>query len=149
MISQSMVNNRRLIPIAKAKPKLLIVSDTPEHLINLRAGLSGGEVEITSATSAEELRYACHAPHDVAVVDVAPGRLVNVLRALRDSEENKNASVLVETSRLMPEPGLAGILPAYRAMPCSNDQLIELTRRRFASLGARLSFKQRMNTRVL
>jgi hypothetical protein len=41
--------------------------------------------------------------------------------------------VLVEQSRIAAAP-LTGVLPKYRAMPCSHDELIKLARRRLTSI---------------
>jgi DNA-binding NtrC family response regulator len=129
MLSQISISTRPQFHPSKGKTRLLLVSDAPDHLSDLQAQLNTGEVEITKARSVEEVRSACSRPHDVAVVDVEPGQLIKVLKTLRSSERNNDISVLVDASRLTPEPHLAGVLPAYRAMPCSHSQLITLARR--------------------
>jgi ActR/RegA family two-component response regulator len=65
--------------------RLLIVSDEPKHLKALQAELNVRGVEITNATTPEEVRYACGSSHDLAVVDVAPGKVLDVLETLRGS----------------------------------------------------------------
>jgi hypothetical protein len=117
---------------APRRPRLLIVSDSPDGLARLRAALNLGEIEITSAASIEELSRACRDGQDLAVVDVSPAQLTGVLKALRADAGCAEAPVLVEASRLPPEPGLAGVLPKYRAMPCSQADLVALARRRIA-----------------
>lgn len=130
MLYQAAISSRpQYQPTKNLKTRLLLVSDEPDHLSQLRAQLNTGEVEITNAHSVEEVRRACRLPHDVAVVDVGPSQLVKVLKTLRASEGNNDISVLVDTSRLSPEPDLAGVLPTYRAMPCSHSQLVALARR--------------------
>jgi DNA-binding NtrC family response regulator len=133
MFSQTITSTRSQFQSSKdksrGKTRVLLVSDAPDHLDNLQAELETGEVEITNAKSVEEVRSACRRQHDVAVVDVSPSQLVKVLTTLRASEGYADISVLVDASRLTSEPSLAGVLPAYRAMPCSHSQLVALARR--------------------
>lgn len=122
------------VNVMRANPaRLLLVSDEPKHLKALQAELSCNGVEITKATTTEELRLACHLIHDLAVVDVAPGNVVDVLETLRGSATHGEISVLVETSRLQEDPSLAGVLPTFRAMPCNTDELVRLARSRVSS----------------
>ena len=109
------------------KARLLIVSDetNPSNFLQMKQS----EVEITHATSAEEIKRACFGGHDLVVVDVAPGKVIDVLEALRGSEGCRDISVLVDTTRLAGDPSLAGVLPAYRAMPCNSAELVKLARR--------------------
>jgi hypothetical protein len=67
------------------------------------------------------------------VVDVGPALLEPLLRNLRASKEHAEIPVLVEQSRIAAEP-LVGVMPKYRAMPCSHDELIRLARRRLTSI---------------
>ena len=124
------------------RPRLLIFSDCPDRLIKLNALLAAGETEITRATSLEELRHACRGGHDLAVIDVGPAYLVAVLEALRDSEGYAEIPVLVEASRLAAAPGLTGVLPKYRAMPCSHVELVTLARRRINATNIRRNTKR-------
>ena len=111
------------------KAKLLIVSDEVNSSNYLYSEMKLSEVEITRATSAEEIKHACFGGHDLVVVDVAPGKVVDVLEALRGSDGCKDSSVLVDTTRLAGDQSLAGVLPAYRAMPCNSSELVKLARR--------------------
>ena len=119
------------------RPRLLIFSDCPDRLVKLKAALAAGEIEISSATTPEELYRICRDGHDLAVIDVGPASLVAVLDALRDSEGYAEIPVLVEASRLATAPGLTGVLPKYRAMPCSHAELITLARRRISATNGR------------
>lgn len=123
----------QFLPHRSRRPRLLIVSDSADRFISLRALLNVGEIEILSATSAEEIRQACQHKQDLAVVDVGPAQLVRVLRALRGSPGGAESSVLIEASRLVGEGALAGVLAKYRAMPCSQSELISLARRRLGT----------------
>ncbi len=111
------------------KARLLIVSDEVNSSNFLQSEMRLSEVEITRATSAEEIKRACFGGHDLVVVDVAPGKVIDVLEALRGSDGCKDISVLVDTTRLVGDPSLAGVLPAYRAMPCNSSELVKLARR--------------------
>ena len=65
---------------------------------------------------------ACHRKHDLVVIDVGAGRLPEVLYILRSSARHSGISVLVEAGRVLTEPSLVGVLPKYRAMPCSRSR---------------------------
>jgi hypothetical protein len=107
---------------------VLIVTDCSDRLRGLKASIQTDEVEITGAASPDELSRACDHEHVLAVIDVGPDRLPEALRILRSSERHSKISVLVEASRIVSAPGLAGLLPKYRAMPCSRSDLLELAR---------------------
>jgi hypothetical protein len=134
MISQAVARSKhQLSPAPVSKHRLLIVTDCSDRLTGLRALLHADEVEITSAASPEELSRACQGEHDQAVVDVGPAHLPEALKILRASQGHATISVLVEASRIVAEPGLTGLLPKYRAMPCSRSDLVKLTRRQVIS----------------
>jgi len=109
---------------------LLIISDSRDHLKQLQSSLSGNKVEITGVLSQEEISQAYGRKHDLAVVDVGPGDLSEILKSLRASKGHAEATVLVTGSRFSCEPQLAGVLPQYRAMPCTPAELIKLVRGR-------------------
>ena len=129
MVSQAAVRSaQQSDPAPSGKPHLLIVTDCSDRLTGLRALLNADGIEITGAASSEELNRACHREHDLAVIDVGAARLPEVLRILRSSVRHSGISLLVEASRVLTEPGLAGVLPKYRAMPCSRSDLVNLAR---------------------
>jgi DNA-binding response OmpR family regulator len=121
-------------PDAVSRPRILIISDSPERIPHLQIGFDSQEVEITSAVFPEEWEYVSGDKHDLAVVDVGPALLEPALGNLRASKEHAEIPVLVERNRIAAAP-LAGVLPKYRAMPCSHDELIRLARRRLTSIG--------------
>lgn len=130
MVSQAAVRRvQQFDPAPAGKPHLLIVTDCSDRLAGLRSLLHADGVEITGAASSEELSRACHGRHDLVVIDVGAGRLPEVLYTLRSSVRHSGISLLVEASRVLTEPGLAGVLPRYRAMPCSRSDLVKLARR--------------------
>jgi DNA-binding response OmpR family regulator len=120
-------------PDAVSRPRILIVSDSPERIPHLQIGFDSQEVEIASALFPEEWEYVSGDKHDLAVIDVGPALLEPLLGNLRASKEHAEIPVLVEQSRIAAAP-LSGVLPKYRAMPCSHDELIRLARRRLTSI---------------
>ena len=127
MSSQAAVRGvQQFYPAPSGKPHLLIVTDCSDRLTGLSDLLHADGVEITGAASSEELSRACHSEHDLAVIDVGAARLPEVLRILRSSVRHSGISLLVEASRVLNEPGLTGVLPRYRAMPCSRSDLVKL-----------------------
>jgi hypothetical protein len=129
MVSQAAVRRaQQSDPAPAGKPHLLIVTDCSDRLAGLRSLLHADGVEITGVGSSEELSRACHGKHDLVVIDVGAGRLPEVLCTLRSSARHSRISLLVEASRVLTEPSLAGVLPKYRAMPCSRSDLVKLAR---------------------
>src|SRR5262245_7308147 len=120
-------------PEAVSRPRILIVSDSAERIPHLQAGFDPQEVEVASVVFPEEWGYVSGDRHDLAVVDVGPSLLEPLLGNLRASKEHSEIPVLVEQSRIAAAP-LTGVLPKYRAMPCSHDELIKLARRRLTSI---------------
>jgi CheY-like chemotaxis protein len=118
---------------AVSRPRILIVSDSAERIPLLQAGFDSHEVEIASAVFPEEWGYVSGDTHDMAVVDVGPALLEPLLGNLRASKKHADIPVLVEQSRIAAAP-LTGVLPKYRAMPCSHDELIKLARRRLTAI---------------
>lgn len=118
--------NSPLRSIPSPKSKLLLVADSPERLKQMKIEISSNGFEITGVCSVDELRSACKNDHDLAVIDVEARQLKPMLSALRTSAGHKTIMALVETSRLNDDQGLAGVLPAFRAMPCNQFQMTEL-----------------------
>lgn len=127
MISQAPLKMaQQAYPAPAGRHHLLIITDCPVRLRSLRASISTGGIEITGAASSEELSRACQSEYDLAVIDVAAWSLPEVLRILRSSVRHSGIALLVEASRVLTEPGLTGVLPWYRAMPCSRSDLVKL-----------------------
>ncbi len=114
------------------KMQLLVISDCSERGSRLCATLNVGEIEITGVSSPNRLGRSLHREYDLAVVDVGPGQIVGILKALRSNPEYAEIPVLVECSRISTEAGFAGLLPQYRAMPCCQSDLVMLVRNRIA-----------------
>lgn len=125
LISQSQSRRQPMV-----RPRFLIVCDSADRLKRLRSPLNTGEAEITCVSSLQELDRACHSEHDLAIIDMQPAQIRGVLKTLRSNAEHARISLLVEASRIVNEPDLAGVLPKYRAMPCSYSELLQLARQR-------------------
>src|SRR5690349_9762932 len=107
---------------------LLIVCGAPECLRRLLAALNNIDVEITSVVSPEEIARACCRKYDLVIVCADPRQMEGILRSVRESAQLADSPVLVERSRLDALPGLTGVLPRYRAMPCGYSDLLKLAR---------------------
>lgn len=115
------------------KPRFLIVCDSADRLKRLRSLLDTGEAEITCVSSLQELDQACRSEHDLAIVDVQQAEIRGVLKTIRESAGHTRIPLLVK--RITAEPDLAGILPKYRAMPCSESELLTLARQQINPSG--------------
>jgi DNA-binding response OmpR family regulator len=119
----------QLIPVPIPKPRLLLVSDSAERLQALKSCVAAVDFEINFACSLKELRRACRQPHDLVALDAAPSRIVKMLNLIRGSAGHAEIPVLVEYTRISNDQRLAGVLPYYRAMPCSRAELHTLLSR--------------------
>jgi hypothetical protein len=120
-------------PIRRSRKRVLLISDSIEHIPSWLAAFESQEAEITSVLFPEEWGCVSGDKHDIAVVDVGPNLLEPLLKNIRANKEHTEIHLLVAKSRIAAAP-LAGILPKYRAMPCSQDELIRLARRRLISI---------------
>lgn len=116
----------RLVP--RPKPRLLLISDNAEGVRHLRRSINPGDFEIACAGSFDELCDACREGHDLVALDVSPPQIAATLKLLRASDGHKDALLLVECTRLNNDPNLIGVLPTYRAMPCSRGEMLALIR---------------------
>jgi len=117
------------------KMRILLVADAEEKLKATRAIFSLAEANIAEAKTSEELLQACSEPHEIAVIYLNPAEIESALQTLRASELHTNIPVLVSTACLVGEMGLAGVLPKYRAMPCSPLEMATLVHRRAQLMG--------------
>jgi DNA-binding response OmpR family regulator len=123
--------NSALQPVTfpNSKPRLLLVSDSYDRLKSLEAGLNNTEFDITTVCSLEELVTACNNCHDLVALDVSPDQIGPMLKQIRTSASHTMVPVLVEATRLTSDLSLAGLLPEYRAMPCSRMEMLALVQR--------------------
>ena len=119
---------------ASVLPRLLIVTDSQAWANHLMVVLRVTDIEITVAITPTDLGRATEEEHDLVVVDVEAAELRGVLAALRASPAHAEVPILVEISRIAHTPNISGLMPQYRAMPCSPTELVALARRRIASM---------------
>jgi len=75
MLAPITIHNTPLRHVPTPKPRLLLVTDSPEKLKSLKAEVPEASFDITSVCSLEELKIACRDYHDLAVFDVKPSQL--------------------------------------------------------------------------
>lgn len=129
MLASAINNALQPVTFPISKPRLLLVSDSYDRLRTLESGLDYNEFDITVACSLEELAAACHVCHDVVALDVSPTQIAPMLKQIRTSASHAGVPVLVEATRLKNDLTLAGVLPKYRAMPCSYREMLMLVQR--------------------
>jgi DNA-binding response OmpR family regulator len=108
------------------KPRLLLISDSAERLRTLKHGINSANFEIKSISSLDGLHTACRKAYDLIALNVTPGRISSILELIRMSTGLRRIPVLVESAGINDDLDLAGVLPRYRAMPCSHTELIKL-----------------------
>lgn len=123
---------RQLHLVPPPKPRVLLVCDSAAGTAKLSSALKLGAVEIVSVSHGEELSRLAGQEYTLAVIDVAPAKLVEVLKTIRASERQAGLPLFVEASRIISEASFAGVLPQYRAMPCGYAELVTLVRQRLA-----------------
>ncbi len=127
------------IPPVISKPRVLIIGDTAERIPDLVSAFHPHEVEITSIVFPEDWIYAARGNFDLALVDVSSELLEPLLKTIRGQASQAEIPVLVERSRAIMAESLAGVMPKYRAMACSRDEMIHLVRRRINSMTRAIS----------
>ena len=129
MLASAVNSALQSVPFPNSKPRLLLVSDCYDRLKSLEAGLNNNEFDITTVSSLEELVTACNGCHDLVALDVSPDQIAPMLKQIRTSASHAMVPVLVEATRLTSDLSLAGLLPEYRAMPCSRMEMLALVQR--------------------
>ncbi|MGH9756052.1 MAG: hypothetical protein ACREA2_24995 [Blastocatellia bacterium] len=129
MLASAVNSALQSVSFPNTKPRLLLVSDSYDRLKSLEAGLNHNEFDITLVCSLEELVTACDNCHDMVALDVSPEQIAPVLKQIRTSASHTTVPVLVEATRLVNDLSLVGLLPEYRAMPCSRMEMLSLVQR--------------------
>jgi DNA-binding NtrC family response regulator len=142
MLSSAVNKSLQPIHLPINKTRLLLISDSPDRLREMRAGLHQSEFEITGACSVEEVAAACYEDHDVVALDVNPAHVALMLKVIRASATHTMVPVLVEASRINHSFNLAGVLPLYRAMPCSHTEMLTLIRNRYEQSAGELTTRR-------
>jgi hypothetical protein len=123
----------RLVPVSPARPQILLACDSIASVTAWESALR--EAEVVSVASTEELaQLPVNQRFDLAVVDVAPNKLLDTLKAIRTSAEQNGLLILVEANAVTNDLSFAGVLPQYRAMVCGHSELIQLARRRLTGV---------------
>lgn len=123
MLAPTVSYNSPFRPAPAPKIRLLLIADSAERLKELKAEVSLRDFDITGASSLEELRAACRNHHDLAVVDVSSAQIRPILSTLRTSPRHAAIPLLVDSTRLYENLGLAGVLPTFRAMACNRAEM--------------------------
>ena len=126
MLAPTTGHNSPLRSVPAPKARLLLVADSAERLKKLNAELRNSAFEVSCAGSLEELQAACRSQHDLVALDLDATRIKAALYCLRANVLHTNVPLLVESARLSNDQGLAGVLPVFRAMPCSRNELLLL-----------------------
>ncbi len=113
------------LPLAQ-RSRVLIVTDVAERLHYLDSALRAADPEITRATSLAELNQACQQKHDLVVVDLPATQLPQALKLIRASDALSQIPLLVAAERIATDAPIAGLLSKYRAMACSQPEIIAL-----------------------
>jgi DNA-binding NtrC family response regulator len=129
MLASAVNSALQPVQFPNSKPRLLLVSDSHDRLKSLEAGLNNNGFDITTVCSLEELVTACDGCHDLVALDVSPDQIGPMLKQIRTSASHEMVPVLVEATRLTSDLSLAGLLPEYRAMPCSRMEMLALVQR--------------------
>jgi DNA-binding response OmpR family regulator len=129
MLASAVNSALQSVSFPNSKPRLLLVGDSYDRLKSLEAGINHNEFDITIVCSLEELITACDNCHDVVALDVSPEQIAPMLKQIRTSASHMTVPVLVEATRLTSDLSLAGLLPEYRAMPCSRNEMLALVQR--------------------
>lgn len=109
--------------------RVLVITDVLGERQPLCVALARIGVEITCVGNPDRLTYTwCHDQH-LVVVDIHRDKLEAVLQTVRSCQGCREISILVEASRMEPDPP-AGLLPAYRAFACSFEQIVTLVQHR-------------------
>lgn len=124
------------------KLRMLVVTDSAERLGSLKSTLGVIEAEIAGVKSQDELKLECRQKHDIAVVDLAADGLKEALGLIRSSEGHTDIPVLVSTRRIANDPGISGVMPEYRAMPCSESEVLALVRRRVTTISEKFATRR-------
>jgi DNA-binding NtrC family response regulator len=129
MLASAVNSALQPVQFPNSKTRLLLVSDSHDRLKSLVAGLNNNGFDITTACSLEELATACNNCHDLVALDVSPEQIAPMLKQIRTSASHTTVPVLVEATRLTSDLSIAGLLPEYRAMPCSRMEMVALVQR--------------------
>lgn len=125
-------------PHERPKPRLLVVANSLERANHLAANFLSEDIDITTVVSREDFSTAMDEEHDLAIVEVTAATLPAILATVRANPAHTEIPLLVNISHIYSDPTVSGVLSQYRAMPCSQAELISLARRRLTTIDGRL-----------
>lgn len=149
MLSPTYSRLPQSVHISSRSFNLLLFCDVPERIRSLRTAVAAENLRLTRTTSIEDLREACLTKIDIAIVDAGPDRIEEVLRLIRSTASLSKIPLLVSADRIASEQGLAGVLPVWRAMPCSREQMAMLIRHKLSGLSSGEAFESNAGKRLL
>jgi len=129
MLASAVNSALQSVSFPNSKLRLLLVSDCYDRVKSLEADLNHDEYDITIVFSLEELESVCDESHDMVALDISPDNIAPILKQIRASASHITVPVFVEATRLTSDTSLAGLLPEYRAMPCSRMEMLALLQR--------------------
>jgi CheY-like chemotaxis protein len=129
----SAVDHQEVDPTGAYRPKVLIVTDSEERCCGWERVFHPNEADIRCVIFPEEWCYVGQERHDLAIIDVCSILLEAALKNLRAKKEFSEIPVLVEIGRADKTIG-KGVLPMYRAMPCNDEEMLRLVRRRITTV---------------
>jgi DNA-binding NtrC family response regulator len=121
-------------------PQVLVIADDQHQAKPLLAALAQLEVRITCLHLTAEVADAplIKGRFDLIVLDVGPEWLEPLLKQIRGDAKGAEIPVLVATNRVTEVVGLAGVMPKYRAMPCTPNEILRLAKHRFTRIARQL-----------
>lgn len=128
MLAPTVSYNSPFRSVPAPKTRLLLIADSAERLKELKTEISSADFEITPVSTLDDLRAVCRNHHDLAVVDVGSAQIRPVLSTLRANPWHATVPLLVDSTRLYENLGLAGVLPSFRAMACNRAEMRMLLR---------------------
>jgi hypothetical protein len=105
--------------------QVLAISEEQHSLDQIWQGQETAEAEVVPPSQVGSLLDQCKNEFKIIILDVVSSKIRETLQALRENPKCSQSLILVNAFRLPTGPELSGVLPMYRAMPCS---LLEMQR---------------------
>lgn len=115
------------------RSRVLTVTDVAERLGYLNSALRAADPEIACVTSLAELNRNSQQKYDLVVFDLPATQLPQALKIIRSSDALSNVPLLVAAERIATDVPIAGLLSKYRAMACSQAEIVALASTRLTA----------------
>jgi hypothetical protein len=122
------LRQRKPSSAAGKRLQLLMVADSANHLEELITALGGQGVGITAVVLPADPPDLHADLHDLAVIDVSPTKLKELLMNFRQPGKARELPLLVAARSVSAAPELLGVLPQFRAMACGPAEMRSLIR---------------------